>query len=543
MEKEDKMVLEASGEFPFQFFIEKAVASEVEDDFILEGIASTTNVDHDNERMSAEALRAMESAINNGGVPLRVEHSKEANAIIGNVFKAWVDDRNQLHIQARLDKSHPVSPILFSSMKQGAKMGLSVGGVVKRATREFVESTGKMIKTFFDVALNEVSVTPRPANYDSWLVAKSIKTEGEDGDRFRGTAFYNEFLFENPQLDYLQAFAKSVPDKAWHKVVTKNNSEHMTTEETEEKKKATEEHDTEKAVSRQEFNALVKAMGEGFKSVLSVLKMSESAADQDNPKEEKPKDVGDKSRKSIDEPAKDQNNPDEKKDDPEMKAKSETDGTDTEGAREKKKSATEEEKYGRKSEETETTKTSETADEKKARKGEDTTDEYDIEHITRSIKAIQKVGETMTETTEEKKKSSTEADEEKKTRKTEVETETTKGMQIDQFVAVVTKTLQQMAEKMEKSGTTVIGFQKSMIDAIREDPETQSALAEMLKQPGFKKSVSRGVPYVATKEGKLMALTMTDVGTPTFEKSKNMEGKTFKDVYQSEYSSIRQSEE
>ena len=548
------MVLEATGEFPFQFFIEKASPKEEDGEFILEGIASTTNVDHDNERMSESALRSMAAAINEGGVPLRVEHSKEASAIIGEVYEAKVDDRNQLHVKARLNKDHAVSPILYASMKQGTKMGLSVGGVVRRAMKEFVESTGKMVKTFYDVALQEVSVTPRPANYDSWLVAKSIKEVGEDGDRFRNTGFYNEFLFENPQLDYLQAFAKSVPDDAWHKVVSKTNSENMTTE-TEEKKSEETTETTKGVVTRQEFNTFANSMVKAIDAIGGTLKkMSESASDQDNPKEDKPKEIGDKSRKSMETDAKDQVNGD--KDKPEAIgdkwAKSSADGSDEDGERESKKSETETETKTKSETETEEKKTrkmseSETMTEMEGKKKSEKTDEYDLETVTRSINSIKKIGEGMkkSETETETKTKSESETEEKKTRKAEdEEEETTKGMHpIDQFVVQVTKTLEAMAEKMEKSGKNVLGFEKSIIDAIREDAGIQEEISKMVAIPGRKASVARGIPYVATKEGKVYALTMQDAGAPTITKSIDKAGGDFKSAWKSEFSSVHEMEQ
>ena len=87
-------------------------------------------------------------------------------------------------MKARLDKSHPVSGILHNSIKQGVKMGLSVGGLVKHATKEFSEAVGGMIKTFYDVVLQEVSVTPRPSNYDAWLIAKSIAKDKQDAELY-----------------------------------------------------------------------------------------------------------------------------------------------------------------------------------------------------------------------------------------------------------------------------------------------------------------------------------------------------------------------
>ena len=135
------IIREATGNFAFHFWIAKAVAVEEDGKMIVEGVASTSNVDHDHERMAPEALKAMARIINTTGVPLRVEHSQNDNAIIGNINKAWIDERNQLWIKAVLDEAHPAAGILYKGLKDGVKMGLSVGGFVKRATQEMVEGS------------------------------------------------------------------------------------------------------------------------------------------------------------------------------------------------------------------------------------------------------------------------------------------------------------------------------------------------------------------------------------------------------------------
>src|SRR3990172_6785786 len=104
-----RLIAQASGEFPFVFYIEKAVPTEENNELFVEGIASTTNVDHDNERMSEHALKQMASIVNSESVPLRIEHQKGDGAIVGKVFKAWIDERNQLWIKAMLDKTNPVA--------------------------------------------------------------------------------------------------------------------------------------------------------------------------------------------------------------------------------------------------------------------------------------------------------------------------------------------------------------------------------------------------------------------------------------------------
>ncbi len=320
MKKTDIMTLEAVGEFPFEFFIEKAVATD-DVEMILEGVASTTNIDHDHERMTEEAIESMANVINETGVPLRVEHSKEDEAIIGTVFQASVDERNQLHIKARLNKDHMVAPILYNAMKGGAKMGFSVGGVVKRAVQEFSEKLGKVVKSFYEVALQEVSVTPRPANYDAWCIAKSIAKDEAEVELLRGTEIYNKFLFENPRLDYLQAFAKSIPDEAWRKTASQPNSQNMTKETT---RTETATEDTTKAVSRTEFNTLTKTVGQGFKAIMGVLsKMNEGEPkDQVNPDQTKPIEEGLETAKA-DGDALDQTKPDKDKPETETATKAE----------------------------------------------------------------------------------------------------------------------------------------------------------------------------------------------------------------------------
>ena len=564
MSKQDIIKLEAVGEFPFTFFIEKAVASEETtekgSDMILEGIASTTNIDHDKERMSKDALLLMEAAINKDGVPLRVEHNKEGDAIIGKVFKAWVDDRNQLHVRARLDKSHPVSPVLHHAMKNGVKMGLSVGGLVKRAVKEFAESVGGMVKTFYDVALQEVSVTPRPANYDSWLVAKSIAKDVREAELYsENEGMRREFLFENGQLDYLQAFAKSVPDKAWRKVesplLNKENQKTMSNEDVKKESSSSTDEAT-KAVSREEFNGLQKAfkdlsglVSKGFENMGHIMSkaLNIEAADQANPKKEKPK-FDQPTAKALEVEAHDQNEPDKDKpkfDQPTAKADSSTDETTKAGS----------------SETDETTKAGSETDE--TTKAGSSTGTYDLETVTRSIETLSKLtkkikkAESSSSTDEATKASTTDEDGESGSNYgkvgSETDTDTTKAADqtsedaemttkyhpLDVFVATVTKAMEAVVERLEKKGQRVLGFEKEFIEkSIKGNPEMQAEIIKLLNIPGFKKSVSMGVPYMVMKDGRRMPL----INAPeSVEKSEDMNGKSFKDVYKTKYSSVQES--
>ena len=273
--------------YPFVFFIEKAQVSQSSgEEMVIEGIASTTNVDHDDERMSRKALSSMANVINKEGVPLRIEHQDGKDAIIGNVFEGVVDERNQLKIKARLDPRHPISSMLFDALKKGVKLGLSVGGRVMRAVREKVESVGKEISTFYDVRLEEVSITPRPANYDAWLVRKGIVDSPENAFKFYNTGYYYDFLGENPQLDYIACFEKSIPLDDWRKVDNKINKEmskdtkkEEVTDTTDDTKKAVDDSTTDE--TKKSLEDRVGSLEKGIGEILKLVKaMSDTETDE-----------------------------------------------------------------------------------------------------------------------------------------------------------------------------------------------------------------------------------------------------------------------
>jgi len=226
-----------TGGVPFKIIIEKACVSErgeiqtvivkdskgnvvseekLPEHMIVEGLASTTNVDHDEEKMAPEALKAMVDCIKNGGVQLRSEHSKDWDGKLGNVYDGWLDDRGQFHIKAELNRDMSKAVDLYRALKKGAQLGLSIAGVVKRAGLEMAEALGRKVKTFYDVLLKEVSVTNRPSNFDTWLVAKGLsKSSGVD--------FYKEYLTDNRFLDWQYSIAKSIPDEFLQESSQTNN--------------------------------------------------------------------------------------------------------------------------------------------------------------------------------------------------------------------------------------------------------------------------------------------------------------------------------
>jgi hypothetical protein len=156
----------------------------------LEGVASTTEIDLTNERMSPTAIAKMAARL--VGKPLRSEHGKGWDDRIGEIIKADVvnDKFNKpaLWIKARLfDWSSKAKDLFHLLFDENGKMGLSVAGIVptRGIVKELVEGVGKFISTYIDVEPTEVSVTDHPANLGTFALAvtkafeKSVKDEDE----------------------------------------------------------------------------------------------------------------------------------------------------------------------------------------------------------------------------------------------------------------------------------------------------------------------------------------------------------------------------
>jgi hypothetical protein len=528
---------EAKGNFQFSFRINKAQAVEKEGKMTVVGIASTQNVDHDHERFAVEALKAMAESISKQSVPLRVEHSQSDNAIIGEVNKAWMDERDNLWISADLNADHPAAGILYKGLKDGIKMGLSVGGYIKSAAEEVAEGLGQVVKTFYDVLLDEVSVTQRPSNRDAWLMAKSFaKSEKEIStltDMFMGNVDMYERVYDG---NILTAFAKSIPPEAWVKVdyKIKSNSSDMkkaedtTNEETtkaaseeatEETTKAASEETTE-AVTKAQYDELVKMVSKGFNAMSKAFaKMNEAPKDGIMPDDAKTDPEAGKTVNKADS-AKDSANPDEVKEDPEAGKnvnKTEADGSDTTGEREKAA------KKARKA-------ASEDTAEETTKAAKEDTDTYDLQTVERAIKAIEKAAASDTfDTTEDTSKA-------RKAAEDATEETVTKSSTIDRFVKSVAAYVAKTEESMKEQGYQTDHFAKSVVEAIRSNSGLQDDLRAMLREPGQKRSVTNGTPFIKMKDGRVMSLLSMEHPSARVQKSAT-DGMDFKSLWKRDLTS------
>jgi len=142
--------------------------------YIIEGVASTSDIDLDEERMAPSAIKSMADSAKGRNIPLRNAHRDEWDTELGTIFEVKASNNNTtLKIKTELDNFDENSKAkdLWAKLQKGAKLGLSIGGVVVDFQEEFVKELNKNITCYLDIVLVETSVTKMPANIGTFVHA------------------------------------------------------------------------------------------------------------------------------------------------------------------------------------------------------------------------------------------------------------------------------------------------------------------------------------------------------------------------------------
>ena len=183
----------------FRYTFPVSKAEEREDGLYIIGEASGPEIDATAERMAPEAIALFAAQIESmasAGTPLpyRDAHAKDGVwRDLGEITRAWIDERFHLGIEVRLDSDSAAAVYLFKQIKDKRKQfGMSIGGTVIDYVDEFVQEVGRLIRTYKQIVLDEISNTTRPAWTPSFgtvlskaideATAESIATQGENVD-------------------------------------------------------------------------------------------------------------------------------------------------------------------------------------------------------------------------------------------------------------------------------------------------------------------------------------------------------------------------
>lgn len=145
--------------------------------YVLTGLASNTDIDLTGERMAKSAITAMAKSLETNKVYLNNEHGSDWDDDFGEVTKLWPTDNYELMMEAELDPDHYRTKTLIKALDKGKKLGLSIGGYVLDAAKEFVDEVGAMVMTYKDISLFHVAITGTPAVAETWVtpITKSVK--------------------------------------------------------------------------------------------------------------------------------------------------------------------------------------------------------------------------------------------------------------------------------------------------------------------------------------------------------------------------------
>ena len=140
-----------------------------------EGVASSTSLDKQRERMTRNAIQKMQQFT---GIDLLPSHNAGVLEELGTVDECFADNE-VFRVKGRLDETSPRAQRLFKRLMEGTQYGLSVGGRVTGAYWGYDEEAGGRIKHIDDVVLDHVALcrSQQAANPDTYLAVLAKAAE------------------------------------------------------------------------------------------------------------------------------------------------------------------------------------------------------------------------------------------------------------------------------------------------------------------------------------------------------------------------------
>jgi len=140
-----------------------------------EGVASSTSLDKQRERMTHNAIQKMQQF---AGIDLLPSHNAGLLEELGTVEECGADNE-VFRVKGLLDETSPQAQRLFKHLMAGKHYALSVGGRVTGAYWAYDEEAGARVKHIDDVVLDHIALCrPRQAaNPDTYLAVMAKAAE------------------------------------------------------------------------------------------------------------------------------------------------------------------------------------------------------------------------------------------------------------------------------------------------------------------------------------------------------------------------------
>jgi len=156
-------------------------------DLYVNGIASGTLEDRDDERMNESVLNDFVDSIKKNAMPLTDAHPTNGPILgqVGEVVDAEVMDdkanegQKSMFIKAKLDKDHPAVPYMVKQIQKGKKFAFSIEGTQPETRTVWSDKLKKMITEYTKVLPRAISITTEPSYTPSFLsvISKSYNQQ------------------------------------------------------------------------------------------------------------------------------------------------------------------------------------------------------------------------------------------------------------------------------------------------------------------------------------------------------------------------------
>jgi len=162
--------------FGFWVPIEKGGVKESENgERLIYGVASTEDLDLDNEIVSASGLRkSLDYFLKHGRIDYDHKSKDEPKYIIGEPIEGRFDHDNRMHLKGKLYKGLEIADQCWALMKAGTtRMGWSIGGKIVKKAMQFDKSLQRFVPRVVEAIINHVALTPHPKNLSTFATANA----------------------------------------------------------------------------------------------------------------------------------------------------------------------------------------------------------------------------------------------------------------------------------------------------------------------------------------------------------------------------------
>lgn len=153
---------------------ENGVTTAARGEWAFEGVASSTTLDRERETVTREAL---EGVAREGALDLVVAHQRRPE-VVGRIEQCEVDGE-VLRVRGTLRPDEPAAAELRERLAAGERLGLSLGGKVRRSHWGWHRESEGAVKHLDEVAVSHVAVCEPEAaiNPDVWVETVEAKDE------------------------------------------------------------------------------------------------------------------------------------------------------------------------------------------------------------------------------------------------------------------------------------------------------------------------------------------------------------------------------